>query len=321
MSLKDSEQAVAGYLGEHPYLASVAGFSQQHTSVSIYSSATVVRAPEAVVRGRWSPSVAGFVGEELLLNHRRSGRDLGMQLGVSRFYGHDAVLSSAHSDLRERRDGAIALPEHRRLKSNLTSTVTARRSGRQFSGKAASLEELATILWHGQGISGSLPVGTAQEGDAAVPLRNSPSGGGLYPVRVAVVANNVKGLSPGGYEYLPHSHSLFPVRRTGPELTPEPVDLAQHLWTVDVDLAKVSFALVYLYDLYVNTQKYGDSGLVFALIEVGGISQNVHLARTALGMIACDQGGYDKQKLEKTLGCDGTTRHVVHFTLVGHGED
>jgi SagB-type dehydrogenase family enzyme len=313
MSLKDSQEAVSAYLDQHRHLASVAGFGQQHTSVSTYSATTVVRAPEAVVRGRWSPGVNGFLGEELLLNHRRSGRDLGMQLGVSRYYGHDAVLSSAHSDLRERTDGAIALPEHRRLKSGLSSTVVARRSGRGFSGKPATLDELATILWHGQGISGSLPVPTAQDADAAVPLRNSPSGGGLYPVRLAVLAQHVKGLTSGAYEYQPHSHTLFP-------LTGAPVDLTRQLWTADVELDKVAFALVYVYDLYVNSQKYGDSGLVFALIEVGGISQNIHLARTALGMIGCDQGGYDKQTLEKTLGYDGTSRHVVHFTLVGHGE-
>lgn len=313
MSLKDSEEAVSGYLGQHPYLSSVAGFSQQHTSVSMHSASTVVRAPEAVVRGRWNPSVSAFVGEELLLNHRRSSRDMGMQLGVSRFYAHDAVLSSAHSDLRERLDGAISLPERRRLKSAFTSTVVARRSERAFSGKPATLEELATVLWHGQGVSGSLPVGTAQDPGAAVPLRNAPSGGGLYPVRVAVIAQNVRGLNPGCYEYQPHSHTLFPLRQG-------PVSLAEQVWTADVDLNSVSFALVYLYDLYVNTQKYGDSGLIYALIEVGGISQNVHLARTALGMIGCDQGGYDKQRLERLLGCDGTTRHVVHFTLLGHGE-
>jgi SagB-type dehydrogenase family enzyme len=313
MSLNDSEEAVAGYLGQQPYLSSVAGFSQQHTSVSLYSSSTVVRAPEAVVRGRWSPAVSGFVGEELLLNHRRSGRDLGMQLGVARFYGHDAVLSSAHNDLRERLDGAIRLPERRRLKTALTSAVVARRSERAFSGKAATLEELATILWHAQGVSGSLPVGTPQDPDAAVPLRNAPSGGGLYPIRLAVVAQNVKGLNPGVYEYQPNSHTLHPLRT-------EPIDLASQLFTVDVDLDRVSFALVYVYDLYVNSQKYGDSGLVYALIETGAIAQNVHLARTALGMIGCDQGGYDKQKLERSLGCDGTSRHVVHFTLIGHGE-
>lgn len=315
MSLKDSEQAVSGYLQSHAYLPTVAKFSQQHTSISIYSGTTVVRAPEVVVRGRWSPSVGGFIGEELLLNHRRSSRDLGVQLGVSRFYGHDAVLSNAHNNLRERPDGAIGLPESRRLKSGLTSTVTARRSGRQFSGAPASLEELATILWHAQGISGRLPVASEQDSDAAVPLRNAPSGGGLYPVRLGIIAQNVKALSPGFYEYQPHSHTLYPI---GPNSSP--VELQQYLWTADIDISKVAFALVYMYDMYVNTQKYGDSGLVFALIEVGGMSQNVHLARTSLGMIACDQGGYDKQLIEKTMGYDGTSRHVVHFTLVGHGE-
>ncbi|SMF78957.1 SagB family peptide dehydrogenase [Streptomyces sp. Amel2xC10] len=315
MSLEDSQEAVSAYLARQGHLATAGAFGQQHTSVSVYSPSTVVRAPEAVVRGRWSPVVGGFVGEELLLNHRRSGRDLGMQLGVSRYYGHDAVTSSAHSDLRERQDRAIDLPEPRRLKGGLTSTVTARRSGRQFSGRPSSLEELATVLWHAQGVTDSLPVPTAQDPDAGVPLRTVASGGGLYPVRLVVLAQHVKGLAAGAYEYQPHSHTLYPLQRT-----PEPVDLAGHLWTADVEVDKVAFALVHVYDLYVNSQKYGDSGLVFALIEVGGMSQNIHLARTALGMIACDQGGYDKQKLEKSLGYDGTSRHVVHFTLVGHGE-
>ena len=78
MSLKDSQEAVAGYLDRRPYLGAVAGFGQQHTSISMYSGSTVVRAPESVVRGRWNPAVPGFIGEELLLNHRRGGRDLGM---------------------------------------------------------------------------------------------------------------------------------------------------------------------------------------------------------------------------------------------------
>lgn len=315
MSLKDSEQAVAGYLGRRAHLGSVAGFAQQHTSVSMYTSSTVVRAPETVVRGRFDPSAPGFLGEELLLNHRRSGRDLGMQLGVSRFYAHDAVLSAAHSDLREQLDGAIALPRRQRLRCGLTSTVSARRSGRDFSGRPATASELATVLWHAQGISGRLPVGTPQDPEAAVPLRNAPSGGGLYPVRLAVLVQDVRGVPAGRYEYQPHSHTL---RGIG-DLATGRIDLADHLYAADIDLDRVSFALVYVYDLYVNSGKYGDSGMVFALIEVGGIAQNVHLARTGLGMTGCDQGGYDKQRLEALLGLDGTTRHVVHLTLLGHG--
>jgi SagB-type dehydrogenase family enzyme len=315
VSLKHSQDAVSDYLDEHAYLPTVAGFSQQHTSISIYSNTTVVRAPEVLVRGRWTPSVQGFIGEELLLNHRRSGRDLGMQLGVSRFYGHDAVLSAAHSNLRERTDRAIELPQANRIKSGLTATITARRSARKFSGRPATLAEVATLLWHGQGISGALPAGTPQDPAAQIPLRNAPSGGGLYPIRLGIVVQHIKGLEAGQYEYQPHSHTLYPVNTERSQ-----VNLERYLWAADIDLTKVAFALVYMYDLYVNSQKYGDSGVVFALIETGAISQNIHLAATSLGMIACDQGGYDKQNVEKAMGYDGTSRHVVHFTLVGHGE-
>jgi SagB-type dehydrogenase family enzyme len=57
--------------------------------------------------------------------------------------------------------------------------------------------------------------------------------------------------------------------------------------------------------------------VVFGLIEVGAILQNVHLTRTALALAGCDQGGYDKQRIERALGLDGHTRHVVHVTVVG----
>jgi len=307
--------AVASYLGKRPYLQSVAGFSQQHTTVSLHSGTTAVRAPETVIRGRWSGTTPGFIGEELLLNHRRSGRDMGMQLGVARYYAHDAVLSAAHADLREQSDNAIKLPPHKRLKVGLTAATSERRSGRGFSGKAVTLEETATILWHAQGISGRLPVGTAQDEGAAVPLRNAPSGGGLYPIRLFILAKNVRGLPEASYEYQPHSHTLLRVSSDE-----SPLSYEQVVWTADIDTDKIGFSLAYTYDLYVNSMKYGDSGLVFALIEVGGISQNVHLARTALGMIGCDQGGYNKQALERLLNCDGTSRHVVHFTFLGHGE-
>lgn len=315
MTLKDSSDAVEEYLGKRDYLPSVAGFSQEHTSVSLYSATTVVRPPEAVVRGRWDTRVDGFVGEELLLNHRRSGRDLGMQMGVARFYGHDAVLSSVHADLRESIEGSLALPAHKRIRTSLSTVVAERRSTRNLSDKPVTVDELATILWHAQGISGQLPV-TAANGDAAaIPLRNSPSGGGLYPIRLLILVQNVSGLASGAYEYQPHSHSLLPVGEPG-----QPTDLNELCYTVDIDLNRMGFALVYVYDLYVNSRKYGDSGLFFALIEVGGISQNVHLARTGLGLVGCDQGGYSKQHIECSFGLDGTSQHVVHFTVIGHGE-
>lgn len=78
--------------------------------------------------------------------------------------------------------------------------------------------------------------------------------------------------------------------------------------------------MIFVYNLYQNSRKYGDSGVVFGLIEVGAILQNLHLARTALALAGCDQGSYDKQAIERMLGLDGLTRHVVHVTVVGQGE-
>jgi SagB-type dehydrogenase family enzyme len=133
----------------------------------------------------------------------------------------------------------------------------------------------------------------------------------LYPVSLFVHAFAVNGITPGTYEFLPHAHAL---RRalTQPE--------AETLRSPDLEITKSAFALTFVYNLYHNSRKYGDSGVVFGLIEVGAILQNLHLARTALGLAGCDQGSYDKQTLERKLGLDGHTRHVVHVTVVGQEE-
>jgi SagB-type dehydrogenase family enzyme len=88
----------------------------------------------------------------------------------------------------------------------------------------------------------------------------------------------------------------------------------------DFDVTRSGFVLVFVYNLYHNSRKYGDSGLVFGLIEVGALIQNVHLARTGLALAGCDQGGYDKQSIERALDLDGLTRHVVHTSVIGQEE-
>ena len=116
----------------------------------------------------------------------------------------------------------------------------------------------------------------------------------------------------GAYEYLPYAHALRPAGNGS--TVPAPRGLFA---TPDLDIAQTGFVLTFVYNLYHNSRKYGDGGVVFGLIEVGALAQNVHLARTALALAGCDQGGYDKQSIEKALGLDGLTRHVVHVTVIG----
>lgn len=315
MPYRKSKQEVEEALGRHDYLRGVGSFAMQHTIVSIYSSSTVVRTPDSVIRGRWAAADDDFVGEQLLLNYRTENSRLGFQLGIGRFYEPDAVLTSCHAELEEDLRGVVELPRPHSIKTGLTAAVTSRRSSRAFTGEAVSLTDLSTILHHCQGNSGELPYGNPANPHGVIKLRNAPSGGGLYPVSLFVHAFNVSALPAGTYEYYPYAHALKPV----PVASDAP-PIGELLRSPDLDINASAFAVTFVYNMYHNSRKYGDAGVVFGLIEVGAILQNLHLARTALALAGCDQGSYDKQKIEHTLGLDGHTRHVVHLTVVGQGE-
>ncbi len=312
MPYQRSQADVEEALREHDYLRGVGGFAMQHTIVSIYTSSTVVRTPDTVVRGRWAAADEDFAGESLLLNYRTDNTRLGFQLGIGRFYEPDAVLTSCHADLEEDLREAVPLPGPKKIKLGLSAVVTSRRSTRAFAGTPVDLADLATILHHAQGNTGELPYGNPASPHGLIALRTTASGGGLYPVSLFVHAISVAGLAAGTYEYFPYAHALKPVTvqgnaRSAVELFSSP----------DVDISRCGFVLTFVYNLYHNSRKYGDGGLVFGLIEVGSILQNIHLTRTALALAGCDQGGYDKQSIEAALGLDGHTRHVVHVSLVG----
>src|SRR5690606_3113988 len=184
--------------------------------------------------------------------------------------------------------------------TGLTAVVTARRSSREFSGKSISLTELATLLYHAQGNSGELPQGDPNNPHQVIKLRTAPSGGGLYPITLFVHALRVDGLEHGTYEYLPHSHALLPV-----PVAPDAPPLTELFSSTDLEIEQAALALTFVYNLHHNSRKYGDAGVVFGLIEVGAILQNLHLARTALALAGTDQGGYDKQRIERVLRLDG----------------
>jgi SagB-type dehydrogenase family enzyme len=305
---EEVEEALRGL----EYLRTAGGFATDHLFVSIYSSSTVVKTPQSVLRGRWGePANDAFAGEELLLNFRTDNARMGFRMGLARFYEPEAVVSACHADLKEDLRDVIELPPAKPIRTGLTAVVTERRSTRAFTGEAISMGELSTLLFHCQGATGTLH--PHDDPDGVIRLRTVASGGGLYPVTLYVHAFNVAGLAPGAYKYLPYAHAISPVA-PHPKLSPARV------LSLDLDVERSGFALTFVYDLYDNSRKYGDSGLVFGLIEVGAILQNLHLARTALSLAGCDQGGYDKQMIEKMLDLDGLSSQVVHVTVVGNGE-
>ena len=79
---------------------------------------------------------------------------------------------------------------------SVESALASRRSLRQFSDSAVTLQQLSQLLWAAQGL-------TSSRGN-----RTAPSAGGLYPLEVYLVVENVSGLAAGTYRYHPKGHRL-----------------------------------------------------------------------------------------------------------------
>lgn len=104
-----------------------------------------------------------------------------------------------------------------------------------------------------------------------------PSGGGLYPLELYLLARRAEGVEPGVYHYAAVAHGLEQLREV---LVPRPLSdylfMGQHYATdaaaVVVIAAEVEHTLV----------KYGDRGYRYVLFEAGGFPHGSPGGRVAL---------------------------------------
>ena len=90
---------------------------------------------------------------------------------------------------------SITLPEPlKRREISLEETIDRRRSRRNFTDQALSLNQVSQVLWAAQGIT-----------DKNKDLRSAPSAGALHPLEIYLVAREggVESLAPGVYHYQP----------------------------------------------------------------------------------------------------------------------
>jgi len=297
---------------------------------SVYTDTTVVVPPEAAYSSVLV-SRTHRLSQEFLLNFKRSSLDLGLPLGVSGYFGFPARSSLALRKLSEEEDQdnpeqIIKLPPYRNVNASLGVTIRARRSLRQFTGKTMPLRELSTILFYGNGVTGDMAM-ISEEDDPQWPkyslgapevdkTRAASSGGGLNPISLYLVLQNVEKLEDGIYIYLPFDHSLKKVMAFNEQKRKEHLALSLS-WGTNVEPAKANLAIYYVYSVYENSRKYGDMGLIFAVVEAGEIAANIHLICTATKVASSDMGGWEKVQTERFLGIDGLSKQLVHVTVIG----
>lgn len=168
-------------------------------------------------------------------------------------------------------------------KLTVEEALSRRRSIREYTTAAVSLEAIGQLLWSAQGV-------THEKG-----FRTAPSAGATYPLETYLVAGNVRGLAPGVYSYNPLEHALIPHcdgDRRGPLAT---ACLGQE-W-VRVAPASIAFTAVFKR----TTGRYGKRGIQYVHMEIGHAAQNIYLQATSLGLGTVIVGAFEDAAVSKCL--------------------
>lgn len=181
-----------------------------------------------------------------------------------------------------------------KIKTKLVDALEKRHSTRQYSNIIKmDINELSTLLLYSYGVAKRKENYFGVE----VTTRYHGSGGGLYPVDVYLLINNVTGINPGMYKYQPISHSLKPVS--------DDFDIEKLYPYGNFDLENYAFCALYEYDVNRNYVKYGELSLMVTFIEAGLMAQNLDLVAESMGFSTCQAAGYNKKYADKILGIDG----------------
>lgn len=167
--------------------------------------------------------------------------------------------------------------------TSIEKTLLKRRSVREYTNKPASLSEVSQVLWAAQGI-------TDQRG-----FRTAPSGGGLYPLELYIVAGNVDDLPDGIYKYNPFKHELLRISKG---------DMRNHLCHAAHDQASIknaAFVVIFSAVYERTTGKYGERGVRYVHMEAGHVSQNIYLQSVSLNLGTLVIGAFNDNEVKKVL--------------------
>jgi SagB-type dehydrogenase family enzyme len=187
--------------------------------------------------------------------------------------------------------------------------IAARRSVRDFSDAALSLEELSFLLWATQGITG---VQRDEAGAIVQRFRAAPSGGARYPLETYLVISRVQGVPAGIYRYLPSDHQLVLVRE---DAQISSMAMAACYGTPSVGSAAVVF--IWSAVPYRTEWKYTYLAHRMIAMEAGHVCENLYLAAESCRTGACAMLSYHQPRVDELLGVDGKEEFAIYLACVG----
>jgi SagB-type dehydrogenase family enzyme len=142
-------------------------------------------------------------------------------------------------------------------------------------------------------------------------FRTVPSAGGLYPIEIYPVVNNVARLEKGVYHYNIQNHSLDLLKEgdfrgkvvegcLGQNMTF--TSAVNFIWTAVIERSK---------------WKYLQRCYRYIYIDAGHIGQNFYLVAEALGLGACTIGAIYDDELNILLEIDGINETSIYVGVLG----
>jgi SagB-type dehydrogenase family enzyme len=200
----------------------------------------------------------------------------------------------------------VALPATE--ESPLRTLLRRRASCRAYDRKPLPLASAAALLSGAYGIS--RVDREILEGSAAL-LRPVPSAGGLFPLELYAISQNVSSLPDGLHHFNVRNHSLEPLKTDFPLGS-----LSRSLYMFsEIQDANLVVFLVGVFER--SQKKYGPRGYRYVLLEAGHVAQNLCLQAVELGLGSLCMGGYVDSELNRALDLRTGAEGVVYSIAIG----
>ena len=184
--------------------------------------------------------------------------------------------------------------------------LSERSSFRGFSKKPVSLDQLSKILYFSAGTVRFL----RQDLDSS--RRPYPSAGAKYPLEIYPLLLVGSDIKKGLYHYNVIEHSLETLLR--------PINSAdlKDIWMSQKWFRKASIILIITAIFERTTEKYGQKGIVYSLIEAGHLGQNIYHVAQKISVGCSAIGEFREDAIVKLLDINPDEELPIYYLALGN---
>jgi SagB-type dehydrogenase family enzyme len=175
--------------------------------------------------------------------------------------------------------------------TSIEETLNKRRSVRDYTRGALSLEKVSQLLWAGSGRN--------------LYRRTAPSAGATYPLEIYLVVGEVEGLEPGIYHYSPPRHSLEMTKEEDVRSRLSRAALGQEM------IEEAPITIIIAANYVRTTGHYGQRGNRYVHMEVGHVGQNVSLQAISLNLGTVMIGAFGDEEVKEVLGIEEEPLYII----------